>query len=275
MTEEIIKRWLAEGRGSGDGPAYKPWLEVFDFSSRGNVNRIYSPKLGRIAHLMSTTEEKTFYVLEWLRKVRDIKEQFPLDRNLTLEIASCLGIKHPYYPQTVVPTVMTVDFLAVCKVAGSSPYFEAYDCKVENDADDARSVEKLVITKAYFDGMDIPYRLVFETKLPNQKIKNIAWIRSGMIKPGEEESYPGALVDQARRMANELMTSTRKQPLKVYCESFAVRHGLRPGDGLRVAKILLYERVLLCDLSNPDIESCPLAAFRINMESPHPRPSGM
>lgn len=110
MTEDVIKRWRAEGRGTGEKQTYKPWLEVFDFSSEGLVNRVYSEKLGRTVHLMSEVESKIFYGLEWQRSIIDIREQFPLDRDLTLEIASHLGIKHPYYPGTRVPTVMTVDF---------------------------------------------------------------------------------------------------------------------------------------------------------------------
>jgi hypothetical protein len=116
----------------------------------------------------------------------------------------------------------------------------------------------------YFAGMDIPHRLIFDSEIPEQKIRNIEWIREGTIKPGEEESYTGALLDRARCMANELEFSTRNYPLRDYCSSFEVRHGLRPGDGLRIAKILMHERILLCDLNNPDLATCPLAAFRFN-----------
>ncbi|MBN3762326.1 TnsA endonuclease N-terminal domain-containing protein [Burkholderia sp. Ac-20365] len=275
MTEDIIDRWKAEGRGSGNGSGYKPWLEVFDFSSTGKVNRIYSPKLRRVVHVMSTTEERTFYGLEWLRSSIEIKEQCPLDRDLTLEIASILGIKHPYYPGTNVPTVMTVDFLVTSKYDGCPPSIQAYDCKIKDEAEDSRSIEKLSITQAYFGGMDIPHRLIFDSELPTQKLKNIEWIRAGVIKPGEEESYAGALRDRARSMTSELQCSTQKQPLNAYCESFEIRHGLNAGDGLRVAKILLYDRVLLCDLNNRNLATCPLAAFRIDAASHDQRASGM
>jgi TnsA endonuclease N terminal/TnsA endonuclease C terminal len=270
MTEDVIKRWRTEGRGSGEKQAYKPWLEVYDFSSDGRVNRIYSAKLGRTVHLMSEPESKTFYGLEWLKTVTDIKEGYPLDRELTLEIASHLGIKHPYYPGTHVPTVMTVDFFVVREIARVVS-FGTYDCKMTNDAENEREIEKLAITRAYFAGMDIPYRLIFDSEIPEQKIRNIKWIRGGTIKPGEEESYTGALLDGARCMANELESSTRNYALRDYCSSFEVRHGLRPGDGLRIAKILMHERILLCDLNNPDLATCPLAAFRFNAASDHRR----
>ena len=266
MTEDVIKRWEAEGRGKGHKQAYKPWLEVFDFSSEGIVNRTYSTKLGRTVHLMSTVESKTFYALEWLKRVGDINEQFPLPRKLTLEIASLLGIKHPYYPGTHVPTVMTVDFLVTFEINGGAN-LEAYDCKMTKDAEDERAIEKLAITQRYFAGMDVPHRLIFDTEIPAQKVRNIEWIRGGILKLGEEESYTNALLDRARCMAHELESSTRNQPLRDYCRSFEIRHGLRPGDGLRIARILMNERVLLVDLNNPNLETCPLAALRLDTTS--------
>jgi hypothetical protein len=266
MTEDVITRWEAEGRGKGHGQAYKPWLEVFDFPSNGIVNRTYSMKLGREVHLMSTVESDTFYVLESLKRVKDINEQFPLSRKLTLEIASLLGIKHPYYPGTYVPTVMTVDFLVTFERNGKSS-LEAYDCKMTQDAEDERKIEKLAITQRYLAGMDIPHRLIFDTEIPAQKVRNIEWIRSGTIKLGEEQSYTSALLDRARCMAHELEASTRNQPLRDYCKSFEVRHGLRPGDGLRIAKILINEQILLVELNNLNLESCPLAAFRLDKTS--------
>ncbi|WP_321945362.1 TnsA endonuclease N-terminal domain-containing protein [Paraburkholderia sp. J10-1] len=265
ITEDVIQRWRAEGRGSGTGQCYKPWLEVHDFSSDGIVNRVHSTKLGRVVHLLSTVESCTFYGLEWQETISGIYEQYPLDRQLTLEIASKLGIRHPYYPGTHVPTVMTVDFL-ITRVNDSAPSFEAYDCKMTADAENEREIEKLAIARTYFSGMDIPHRLIFDTKIPKQKIKNIEWIRDGIIKSGEDKSYTELLRDRTIRMANELK-STRNIPLRDYCHSFEVRHGLRAGDGLRIAKILMNERVLLCNLNNPDLATCPLRAFRLNMTS--------
>lgn len=261
MTEALIKQWQAEGRGRGDAADYKPWLETFDISSYGRVSRPYSPKCGRSVHLLSDVEANTFYALEWSHLVTDIKEAYPLDRDLTLEIAAALDIAHPYYPGTKVPTVMTVDFL-VCFDVDGEKRLEALDCKRTEAAEDPRQIEKLQITRTYFGGMDIAHRLVFHSALPMQQIRNIEWIRGGMIKTGEQERYPGALKEQSLTMAYDLATSTRNQKLHEYCRDFEVRQGLNSGDGLRLAKLLMFERILLCDLSNPDLASAPLASFR-------------
>lgn len=42
-------------------------------------------------------------------------EQYPLlPREETIEIASELGIKHPMYPGTNVPIIMTTDLVGIC-----------------------------------------------------------------------------------------------------------------------------------------------------------------
>ncbi|REG52091.1 TnsA endonuclease-like protein [Paraburkholderia sp. BL6669N2] len=273
MTEALIKEWQAEGRGRGEGGHYKPWLEAFDISSLGRVSRPYSAKCGRSVHLLSDVEANTFYALEWSQRVTGIREEYPLDRELTLEIAAALGIAHPYYPGTKVPTVMTVDFLVDFNDQGETR-LEALDCKRTEDSDEPRQIEKLQITRTYFAGMDVPHRLVFHSELPMQKIRNIEWIRGGMVKTGEEERYAGALHEQSLIMSHDLAGSTRNQPLQEYCRNFEHRQGLNPGEGLRIAKLLMYERILTCDLGNPDLASAPLASFRCTLKADNLRAAG-
>jgi hypothetical protein len=261
MTEKIIAQWVAEGRGKGDGPNYLPWLTVFDFTSLGRIERTYSEKFGRTIHLMADVESNTFYALEWMERVTDLKEEYPLDRDITQEIAKALNIRHPYYPRTHVPMVMTVDFLVTEKNNGKTSYV-GYDCKRTEYAEDACAIGYLQIVRTYLAGMDIPHRLVFHSKLPTQKIKSIQWIRGGLLKREEIERYPGYFREKCLIMANELSHSTRNVTLEQYCANFETRHGMSQGEGLRVAKMLMHERILLCDLNNPDLASVPLAGFR-------------
>ncbi|WP_239482764.1 TnsA endonuclease N-terminal domain-containing protein [Paraburkholderia sp. C35] len=225
------------------------------------MQRTDSQKFGRTIHTMSDIETRTLLALEWSARVTGVREQYPVDRDLTLEIADALKVTHPYYPGTNVPTVMTVDFLVDVTDNGQTS-FEAIDCKSSEEAEDPRSIEKLQIMRVLFAGMDIPHRLVFDSTLPMQKIRNIEWIRGGILKSGEEEQYPGAIRERSLIMAHELLHSTRNMPLSEYCAKFERRHGMRAGDGLRVAKLLMHERILLCDLNNPDLATAPLASFR-------------
>lgn len=40
LTEAKIKKWIKEGRGSGRGADYSPWLRVRDIASKGRSQRV-------------------------------------------------------------------------------------------------------------------------------------------------------------------------------------------------------------------------------------------
>ena len=115
--EATIERMYLEGRGKGQGRHYKPWIGVLEFSSRGRSRRVAGVKTGREHQLFSDVEWGLFLLLEWARNVIDIREQFPLDRELTLEIAAMLRIRHPVYPGTKVPAVMRLSIFSPRKNA--------------------------------------------------------------------------------------------------------------------------------------------------------------
>ena len=53
FDEARVQRFLAEGRGTGDGPHYRPWLQVQDVSSMGRSHRPFGIKTQRVHHLLS------------------------------------------------------------------------------------------------------------------------------------------------------------------------------------------------------------------------------
>ncbi|MGN7300625.1 hypothetical protein [Ferdinandcohnia sp. SAFN-114] len=59
---------------------------------------------------MSNLERSYFYYLEWATNVIDIREQFPLERQETLEISTELNIPHPIDEDTKTPIVLTPIF---------------------------------------------------------------------------------------------------------------------------------------------------------------------
>ena len=89
-------RYLKEGRGQGEGAAYKPWICIQDFPSLGVCARPLGIKTGRVHHLLSRNEEFYFILLDTDPDVLDIREQFPLRLTETLRLAESLGIRHPY-----------------------------------------------------------------------------------------------------------------------------------------------------------------------------------
>lgn len=259
-SEDTVARLHAQGRGQGEAALYKPWLTVADLSSSGNSRRVFSPKTGREHHLLSNIEYDLFLLLEWSPEVVDIREQFPLDRALTQELAALLEIRHPFYPGTHVPTVMTVDFM-VTRIRHGRRTLEAVNAKPASQAQDLRALEKLEIQRGYFEGMQIPHHLVFDTLLPATKVRNIEWIRDSAPRTNEQERYPGFLGELMARMADEFRAGLTDQPLDRYCVDFDARAGLEPGVALRVARMLMHARVLIADLARPQLHAAPTSSF--------------
>lgn len=260
-TEEKIAERQAQSYGLGSGLNYTPWLKITDLSSAGRSRRIWGLKTARMHHLISDVERRVFLASEWSRSVVDIREQYPLDRELTQTIAQQLKIRHPYYPGTQVPTVMTVDFLLTTIESGRERLV-AVNAKEDQEAEDSRSLEKLEIQRTYFEWLDIPHHLIYNSQLPRQKVENLAWIRDAQLKDGEVEPYEGYFAALRPRMGRELAAKVDLETsLADYCQSFDARHGLMQGDGLRVARMLIQERSLMVNLESKDLNRDPLGTF--------------
>lgn len=260
-TESKIEERIAAGYGAGSGASYKPWLEIFDFSSTGRSRRAWSAKTNRIHHVFSDVEHDIFIAADWSRPVVDIREQYPLARDVTQSIAHELKIRHPHYPGTQVPTVMTVDFLLTVSGPEGENYV-ALNAKRTEEAEDETSLEKLEIQRTYFERLKFQHHLIYHSQIPKQKIANIYWIREAQLVPGEFERHPGLYARLSSRMSDEL-TSVDEYgiTLAAYCQRFDERYDLEPGTGLRVAKMLMQERALMANLESPDLTREPLSSF--------------
>ncbi|EEP55107.1 TnsA endonuclease N-terminal domain-containing protein [Clostridium butyricum] len=138
-----IEKMIKEGRGTGIGKDYIPWIRIQDIASKGRVTRVKGIKTGRQHELLSDMERNYFYFLEFASKVIDIREQYPLlPLEETLSIAMELGIPHPKDPKTNEPIVMTTDFLITTENNGE--YYEAArTIKSKDDLLDRRINENL------------------------------------------------------------------------------------------------------------------------------------
>jgi hypothetical protein len=263
-SENKIKEFQAEGRGKGSLASYLPWVQVSDFSSLGNSRRVFSNKTGRVHHLMSDVEWQFFLLLEFSPDITDIREQYPLPREETLGIAAQLGIRHPTYPGTAVPTVMTCDFLAIRKKGSTNPVVEFYDCKRTQEAEDRRSLEKLEISRTYCDGIESSHRLVFSSMLPSFKVRNLEWIYSAELKSGEAEPHTDYFANHCERLYHDLASFARTGSLAQYCDNYDARVGAIPGTGLRAIRMLIRQHLVRTDLNQPDLAAAPVSMFRVD-----------
>lgn len=261
-SEDKIARLQAKGHGSGSGAGYRPWLTATMFSSQGRTRQVWSHKTGRVHHLFSDVEYRLFVALEWSRDVLDIREQYPLDRDITLEVARTLKLNHPYYPGTNVPAVMTVDFL-VTRLRGGETVLEAFDAKRTEEAEDERSLTKLEIARESLNALGFDHHIVLHTSIPESTVKNIEWVRDALPRPGENLPSSDYWHSLQGRMAQGWPTAQKSASLQAFCQQFDSLHGCEPGTGLRVARMLINERVIAAPMAGKPLAEVQLGEFAL------------
>ena len=263
MTEEVIARYQREGRGRGVEASYCPWIYITDFYSTGRTHEPFSEKFGRTHQLLSDGEWETFVMLEWAQDVQDAREQFPLPRDITLGMAQELGVKHQCYPGTHVPLVMTVDFM-VTRIRNGEPRLHAFNVKAANDLEDPMKLSYLEVARSACEGMSIDHHLVISDRLPKQKLKNLQWIRRALLEKDAVEPHEGFYNEQMFRMTRDIASRRFNGSLVEYCQDYDDRCSLAQGEGLRVARMLLWHRTLQMDLNNLHPEHAHMDSFRLS-----------
>jgi len=265
-SEKKIAAFLAEGRGSGEGVNYKPWIRVGEISSKGRKRPVQSARFGRDVHLLSDIEFRFFLMLERSLDVLEVREQYPLERDLTLEVARQLGIRHSYHRGTHVPIVMTVDFMVALNRNGMVTW-EVFDTKSDEDVEDERTLEKLEIQRTACELMELPHHVVLGSQLDRQEARNLEWVHDALVKPGEHEPRPGFFDDMANRLSTHIGHVKDNRSLSDTCADFDRIHNVEDGTGLRCAQILMYRRELGLDLQAVHPALSTIGALRLASQS--------
>ncbi|WP_227430299.1 TnsA endonuclease N-terminal domain-containing protein [Psychrobacter sp. I-STPA6b] len=172
MLSKKQEKWIKEGRGQGELAEYKPWIKVSDISSSGRSHRVFGHKTRRTHHLMSDLELATFLFLEWNHEIIDIREQFPLKFDETIEIAESMQVKHPAIRGNI--HVMTSDFYVVSSDKEFNQF--ALQAKYSEDLMKPRVIEKLEIERRYWYSKGIPWQIITEKDIPIAIQNNIKWL---------------------------------------------------------------------------------------------------
>lgn len=176
-TPESQQKWIKEGRGSGIGSQYKPWLTIHDVPSNGERHRIMGVKIPRGHHLLSNFEKNYFYILEYSNSVVDIREQFPLfQMEETIAIAQEIGLQHPTDKYTNCSKMMTTDFLITISDHGEFKDL-ARTVKICKDLNE-RQMEIFEIERIYWKRRGIDWGIVTEKEINNTLAINIQSIRA-------------------------------------------------------------------------------------------------
>lgn len=150
--------------GTGEGVNYIPYITTSEFNSMGTTSVIRDWKTGRGVHCLSQGEALWYYILRWDDNNIDIREQFPLENAITVQIAKENGIKHPHDENHI----MTTDFL----VTRSDGTYCAYSIKPNRDLDN-RTLQLLCIEKIYWAKQNVPFVLLFAEDINKTYANNI------------------------------------------------------------------------------------------------------
>jgi hypothetical protein len=184
-------RAVKQGRGSGRGADYVPWIQVrrADFASRGVSHLI--PEQGRQMHALSTLERDLMLLLSHFG-VREIREQIPLALDAsdqiaqdasapedhlapgTLAIAAQQGWKHPRLNDGN-PKRMTTDALARDARGAEYPCYVKYAKDVPRAG--TRDWEKLEIERAYWRARGKHLHIFTEEDVDGVLMSQLVWAR--------------------------------------------------------------------------------------------------
>lgn len=235
MSADRIAKWWSEGRGSGRGKDYRPWLRIQDLSSRGRSSRMPGKTTGRTHELLSDLERAVLLELDAIESVVDIREQFPLPQSSTLRLASHAGIRHPQFRG--VETVMTTDFVVDWK-AGRRNEMLAISVKYADGLNDHRTVEKLEIERRYWVEEGVRWILVTELDLCSDQTALSLWGHGwhNFEHLDGDKSYWFSRCDQ---FLAALAESEQSSPLLDIIRQLEDGSDFSPGDGMTVVRHLL------------------------------------
>ncbi|EKI2248623.1 MULTISPECIES: TnsA endonuclease N-terminal domain-containing protein [Gammaproteobacteria] len=235
-------KWVKQGRGKGSGKDYQPWLTVRDLPSAGRSHRIWGFQTQRTHHLLSDLELAAFFLFDWNPSVTDIREQYPLRLEDTIELAAQARIRHPEVRGQI--QVMSTDFL----VDTNKPELPrmAIQVKTSSDLSNSRTIEKLELERRYWALKEVPWYLLTEKQIPKTVTKNIAWL------------YPAQLVldgiEDTLNMASLYLGFFINHPTLLISQVSMMldqAYSLSPGESLQKIRSLLALRVFLFDIRKP------------------------
>lgn len=263
-----INKMIKEGRGTGIGSEYKPWIRIQDVSSLGRSTRLKGIKTKRQHEFLSDMERDYFYLLEFSDEVQDIREQFPLlPIEDTLLIAKELGIEHPKNTETGEFIVMTTDFL-ISVNHNDETYEVARTIKSKDDLMNRRIIEKFYIEQKYWEGKGINWAIVTDEEINKVIANNISFVHNYKdIKAIDSFSNI-----EAKELNDLLYAFIRRiidnhKSMRTICSEFDIEMCLERGSSLSMFKHLVINKIIDIDITRKIDVNKPIPSIRVSEES--------
>ncbi|XOQ14294.1 MAG: Heteromeric transposase endonuclease subunit TnsA [Shouchella clausii] len=247
-----VDKWIKEGRGTGSGIDYQPWLKIQDVSSLGRSTRLKGIKTGRQHEFLSDLERNYFYLTEFSDVVLDIREQYPLlPQEETIVIAEELGIKHPVEPKTGDPIVMTTDFLLTVN-EGQGVFEVARTIKMKDELLKERVLEKFEIEREYWQRKNIDWAIVTDEDIPKIVTRNISYIHDyydirdyDIFREMDSQYIEDLSLSLMQRLLNN------KYSIRTITNEFDTDTHLPFGSGVTLFYYLLAQKIIVIDMLKP------------------------
>ncbi|MEQ3652741.1 MAG: TnsA endonuclease N-terminal domain-containing protein, partial [Glaciecola sp.] len=244
MTEAKIAKRIKEGRGTGSLKSYQPWIYVHELASRGRSQKLYSHLTSRIHHVFSDLEFAVFLLLDFNPQVTDIREQFPLNREDTLDIAREHKLWHP--TDKSINLVMSSDFLVDIRHS-PEPKF-VLQVKYSNELEDARVFEKLEIERRYWQRKGIPWKLITELQIDPIVKTNVDWLYG--VKGWHDEEYSDSLWQRSINLSHFFAQHPNDKVIEL-CKTYDAAYELDLGQTLLEIRSMCVTRLVLFDIRKP------------------------
>ena len=263
ITKNTINRRIKEGRGKGVGSEYKPWITINDVPSKGRSCRDFGIKTHRIHHFLSDLERNFFFMCEWDDRIVDIREHFPLDRVLALELAEKHNISYPTNTTENEPIVLTTDFVLTYH---SDNYIGDKDIAVSvmysKDLEKISNLNILEIQRRYWKELEVPFYIFTEKEVNRAVVDNIKWLHASYSNI-DESSYV-----YYEPTSNLILSSigASSSTISELLNSIDDELGLENGTALRVFRLLLAHKTILFDITKKISLQEPCSSFLVNIK---------
>ncbi|WP_026881728.1 heteromeric transposase endonuclease subunit TnsA [Clostridium akagii] len=245
-----IDKLIKEGRGTGVGIEYKPWIKIQDVPSLGRSTRLKGIKTGRQHEFLSDMEKNYFYIVEYSECARDIREQYPLlPIEETLTIAKELGIEHPKNPKNGEYIVMTTDFFITKETEGKIANI-ARTIKAKDMLMNKRVIEKFEIERVYWERKGVEWSIVTEEEINKTIAENISFFHS-YYNIEDIDTFVTIDKTELEDLVLEYIKRTidTDNSVRKVSSIFDKDMNLSKGTGIAIFKHLLARKIILTDLS--------------------------
>ncbi|AOY75365.1 heteromeric transposase endonuclease subunit TnsA [Clostridium formicaceticum] len=250
-NENKIKEFIKEGRGSGEGENYKPWLNTQDFPSMGMTTRTFSKKTNRMHHFFSNTQLHYFYLLEWEDAVLDIREHYPLlDLEEVLKDTSDLKLNKFQNKENGTSYIFATSFLITLLDKDGNTRSIARSIKYASELSKSITQEKLEIERRYWqEGKGIDWGIVTNKDINIVRAKNIEWIRSII----DSSEYLGFSKSDVEGLIEGLLYRLveSKGIIRDIIFGYEQDYDIDKGSGLLLFKYMIANKIVKIDMDKP------------------------